>query len=191
MHRRYLRRSFGPRPSQQGGVFAVAVGVLLFPLLTFSALVLDIGRFYVNRTETQNAADACALAAAQQLAGPLNFNSFQRATTAGRLAAQAHVVDFQRTPLHTRNLDVAFGASRATTEWRTWDGVPGPTAAMLHVRCTVRREGINTWLLRLAGKHLFWLSAQGMARVEALTSNNCGLPTGLVGHCAVTASLVQ
>jgi uncharacterized membrane protein len=171
-------------------VFAAVVGILLFPLLTFSALVLDIGRLYVNKTELQNAADACALASAQQLAGSLVSTPFQRATTAGRLAAESHVVDFQRTVVHSRNISIEFGASRATSEWRHWNDFPGPAASMRHVRCTIQREAIESWLLRLAGKRLFWISAQGMARVEGNASNNCGLPTGPANHCAVTASLV-
>ncbi|WP_249931148.1 pilus assembly protein TadG-related protein [Ramlibacter sp. 2FC] len=46
---------------------AIVLGLSIFVLFGFLALVVDLGRTYVVRTELQNAADAAALAGAKQL----------------------------------------------------------------------------------------------------------------------------
>ncbi|MGH8857991.1 MAG: pilus assembly protein TadG-related protein [Polaromonas sp.] len=46
---------------------AIMLGLSIFVLIGFLALVIDLGRTYVVRTELQNAADAAALAGAKQL----------------------------------------------------------------------------------------------------------------------------
>jgi Flp pilus assembly protein TadG len=51
---------------QSGGV-AVIVAIMLFLLFGVGALVLDVGNLYWERRQLQNAADAAALAAAQDL----------------------------------------------------------------------------------------------------------------------------
>lgn len=58
------------RPCQrqhQRGAVAIMFGVSLLVLFGFMALVVDLGRTYVVRTELQNAADAGALAGVKQL----------------------------------------------------------------------------------------------------------------------------
>ncbi|MDI1244348.1 MAG: pilus assembly protein TadG-related protein [Rhodoferax sp.] len=56
------------RPDQgQRGAVAIMFGLSLLVLFGFMALVFDLGRTYVVRTELQNAADAAALAGAKQL----------------------------------------------------------------------------------------------------------------------------
>ena len=51
----------------QRGATAVIVGVSMFALVGFAALVVDLGNLYVARNELQNAADAGALAGAGNL----------------------------------------------------------------------------------------------------------------------------
>ena len=57
--RKYLGR--------QHGVVMIVFGLSLAVLIGFLALVIDLGRTYVVRTELQNAADAAALAGAKEL----------------------------------------------------------------------------------------------------------------------------
>lgn len=57
----------GTRGSRQRGAVAIMFGLTLLLLLGFMALVFDLGRTYVVRTELQNAADAAALAGAKDL----------------------------------------------------------------------------------------------------------------------------
>lgn len=51
----------------QAGAVAIIFGLVIFVLFGFMALVIDLGRTYVVRTELQNAADAAALAGAKEL----------------------------------------------------------------------------------------------------------------------------
>jgi Flp pilus assembly protein TadG len=52
---------------RQSGAVAIMFGIVAFILFGFMAVVIDLGRTYVVRTELQNAADASALAGARQL----------------------------------------------------------------------------------------------------------------------------
>ena len=52
-----------PSRRDQRGAVAIIVGLTIAVLVGFAGLALDGGRLYVNKTELQNAADACALAA--------------------------------------------------------------------------------------------------------------------------------
>lgn len=56
------------RLSDDEGATAVLVAVMLFVLLGFGALVLDVGNLYWERRTLQNGADAAVLAAARDLA---------------------------------------------------------------------------------------------------------------------------
>jgi Flp pilus assembly protein TadG len=47
---------------EQRGAVAIIVGLVLAVLMGFAGLALDVGHLYVEKTELQNAADACALA---------------------------------------------------------------------------------------------------------------------------------
>lgn len=62
----YLKHKPCQRQHQRGAV-AIMLGLSLLVLFGFMALVFDLGRTYVVRTELQNAADAAALAGAKDL----------------------------------------------------------------------------------------------------------------------------
>lgn len=62
----YLKQRPCQRQHQRGAV-AIMLGLSLLVLFGFMALVFDLGRTYVVRTELQNAADAAALAGAKDL----------------------------------------------------------------------------------------------------------------------------
>ena len=53
--------------THERGVTALVVALILFPLICFAALGIDVAHIYVVRNELQNAADAGALAAARFL----------------------------------------------------------------------------------------------------------------------------
>lgn len=55
------------RLRDQSGVTVILVAILLFVLLSFAALAIDLGNLYVVSNELQNAADAGALAGARVL----------------------------------------------------------------------------------------------------------------------------
>ncbi len=50
------------------GATAVLVGILMVPLVGFTAIAVDVGALYVERGQLQNGADAAALAIAQECA---------------------------------------------------------------------------------------------------------------------------
>ena len=69
--------SNGIRRNQRGAV-AIIVGLTLAVLIGFAGLALDLGRLYVNKSELQNAADSCALAAS-----PFGSSAQMRSWTTG------------------------------------------------------------------------------------------------------------
>ncbi|MGH8034638.1 MAG: pilus assembly protein TadG-related protein, partial [Lysobacterales bacterium] len=74
----------GPRGRRQCGAVAIMFGLSLAVLIGFAGLAIDLGRFFVIKTELQNAMDACALAASSQLRpGQNNPNALTRAVAYG------------------------------------------------------------------------------------------------------------
>jgi uncharacterized membrane protein len=51
---------------RQRGVVSIIVALTVAMLIGFVGLALDLGKLYVARSELQNSADACALAAARK-----------------------------------------------------------------------------------------------------------------------------
>lgn len=97
---------------ERGGV-AVLVALALAVLIAFAGIVLDLGRLFVNKTELQNAADACALAAASQLvcdpsAGTCPAAFLHDAEAAGVFVAARNTSDFQDGAVTIAAEDVRF-----------------------------------------------------------------------------------
>ena len=86
---RVINKDLKNAASQHGSI--VIFFVIMLPILLGTmGLALDIGKFYVIKSELQNAADSCALAAAYELDG--TATQFTRANAAGlNLAAKNKV----------------------------------------------------------------------------------------------------
>src|SRR5579875_2224287 len=69
MSTRGMTRSLRVRAGEERGVVLILVAILLTAILASAALAIDLGSFYQAQTRAQSAADAAALAAAQDLAG--------------------------------------------------------------------------------------------------------------------------
>jgi Flp pilus assembly protein TadG len=100
-------------PRRQHGGVAVLVALVLTVLVGFAGIVLDLGRLFVNKTELQNAADACALAAANQLvcdpsAGACPAAFLQDAEAAGMFVAARNTSDFQEGAVTIAADDIRF-----------------------------------------------------------------------------------
>src|SRR5437660_1508861 len=67
-----MKPPFG-KPERRGAV-APLMSILLIPFLAMAAFAVDIGWIVLAQSELQNAADAAALAAAQQLMGQPALN---------------------------------------------------------------------------------------------------------------------
>ena len=111
-------RPGNPRSRQRGGI-AVIAALSGAVLLGFIGIALDVGRLYINKTELQTAADACALAAAAQLTceAPPGVNCpaafLQNAQAAGLFAAGRNRRDFQSDAVALTANDVKFSTSLA------------------------------------------------------------------------------
>lgn len=148
----------------RGGVALAAV--LALPLLAgFAALVVDLGRLMVSRTELQNAMDACALAAAAALNGsddPTIFDMARahalalidpaRSGAEPRPAASVNRVEFQRHTLRADSLRVEFSKALNGQPWVAATGAQtlglSPREARV-ARCSYQHAGVRLWLLPL------------------------------------------
>lgn len=82
------------RLRQRGAIALMTALLLIFVLLPFTGLVLDLGHLYIAKSELQNAADAAALAGAKEL----NHTSdgVTAAVNRARETAAAHNYDLRR-----------------------------------------------------------------------------------------------
>lgn len=81
---------------RQHGAVALVLALSLTVLIGFAGLAIDLGRFFVIKSELQNAMDACVLAAVSQLRpGQGDTAALSRARSYGQLAASRNRVNFQ------------------------------------------------------------------------------------------------
>ena len=106
------------RGQRQRGAVVIMFGLTVVVLIGFIGLAVDLGRFFVVKTELQNAVDACALSAASQLRPGLNTAAdLTRAVAYGRVFttggtggndAIRNKANFQSTTVNLANSDVTF-----------------------------------------------------------------------------------
>src|SRR5512139_115156 len=101
-----MRRQPQQLPKRQRGAVAVVVGITIFVLVGMIGLALDSGQLFVNKTELQNAADACALAAASELDG--TADGFARGDAVGKLVGRENLVGFQKTRVALEDNDITY-----------------------------------------------------------------------------------
>ena len=176
------RRTPSRRPAQQQGVVAIMFALSLLVLMGFAGLALDSARLYVNKAELQNAADACALAAAQEL-NPVLPN-FTRAHDAGVLAATLNFSDFQSQAVPAEKVTVEFAAAANAAVWKL-TGVALPSD--LVARCTVAPAALTLWFMPVLGIDSADVKAVAAASRQLL-ANNCAHGQGA---CGTQASLLQ
>lgn len=151
-----MHRTTQCRKSQSGAV-AIVVGVSIAVLIGFAGLALDLGRLYINKTELQNAADACALAAAPYLdcdpdiAGscPADKSNLEKAKRAGIFAAAQNKRDFQESQVSIVDGDVRFSPTLAPND--SYKAVGEAPADSKYVMCIARSTGIIPWFMGVLG----------------------------------------
>jgi Flp pilus assembly protein TadG len=171
-------------PKKQQGAVAILVALALTAMVGFAGLVLDLGKLYVAKTELQNSADACALAAAQALTGA-SGQQLDIGEAAGMTAGLRHKVLFQSSPVTmAANQTVEFGVT-SSGAFVSKAGLSNSQAlAMRYARCTVQRNQIDTWFIQILdilpgvamGKQQ--VNARAMATLQA-SQVTCGLPVAL------------
>ena len=140
-------------PAREDGVVAIIIALVLAMLLGFGGVVLDLGHLFVNKTELQNAADACALAAAGQLACdpaggagcPASF--LADAEAAGIFVGSRNASNFQKGSVVIAPADVRFHtAIGPIPSFKSRAG--GANANSKFAMCIARSAGIAPWLMQ-------------------------------------------
>lgn len=146
---RLLSRHTCPSLPKERGAVAIIVALAMVVLVGFAGLALDLGKLYVAKSELQNSADACALAAARELTGA-STNQLILAEAAGIAAGMRHDVLFQGEA-------ISFSVDNNVTFSQTLNGVYQPKIAFTaaeallaqFARCTVDRTGIANWFMQV------------------------------------------
>lgn len=172
--------SMHPVRRRQRGAIAIVVGLMLVVLVGFVGLALDGGRLYLTKTELQNAADACALAASYELtdAPSIPPEAFARADAAGRMVAQRDRVNFQQAPIASGDVSIGFSTSLGSGSggWASAGAPPAGNAR--YVRCTISRDGISPWFMQVLGfgdQSVSALATASLARAQTA----CAIPMAL------------
>lgn len=172
------RHVAGPMRSRQRGAVAIVVGLALVVMMGFIGLAIDGGHLYLTKSELQNGADACALAASYELTGApeIPTAAFERAEAAGKAVATLNRVGFQGAAIPPANVTVAFGSS--LTSGSSWAGALSAPANSSYVRCTITRTGILPWFMQVMGFGAQTVNALATATL-APAQTNCAVPMAL------------
>lgn len=182
------RRASRSRPARQRGVVAIVVGLMLAVLVGFIGLAIDGGHLYLTKTELQNAADACALAASYELTGApvIAAAAFDRAEAAGRTVGQLNRFNFQGAAIGAADISVAFGI--ALTAGSPWVAAATAPPNAKYVRCTIDRSaangrGIAPYFMQVLGFGATTVSSLATATL-APAQSNCAVPMALCAQGA-------
>lgn len=154
------------------GAVAIIVAVSLAVLVAFAGLALDLGHLYVNKSELQNAADACALAAANELVcdasggGTCPASYLLNAENAGMFASRQNKKDFQKGTVAIAAADVRFNTALAPNSGylsRAGGASPNSKYAM----CIARATGITPWFMGVLGIGASDVTASAVATLAA------------------------
>ncbi|MDR7151495.1 Flp pilus assembly protein TadG [Hydrogenophaga palleronii] len=180
----------------QRGAVAIMLGLTLAVLIGFAGLALDLGRFFIIKTELQNAMDACALAASSQLRpGQNNPNALSRAIAYGRVFTTGGVsenpldgniaviqnrVNFQGQVVNVQSENITF-AENLAGPYVTQASADANTAAF--VQCSLPLADIPVLFMRVLNPLLSTqtVSARAVATL-APSDSACAIP---VGACKV------
>ena len=175
--------------TRQGGAVAVTVALVIVVLMGFAGLVVDLGRLFVAKAELQNAADACALAAADSLSSKTQAG-LQAGATAGTYVASQHRVVFQGDGVGEGTTDpivVTFGTALDDQygNYKSASDLSGNAASGIsYVKCSVRKSSIINSFMHFFGFQGMTVSAIAKASLTP-SSTACILP---VGFCCADCS---
>lgn len=173
-------------PAREGGAVAILVALIVGVLFAVGGFALDLGRLFVNKTELQNAADACALAAAGQLtcdpAGGTCPESFLTdAEAAGMFVARRNASDFQNNPVAIAAADIRFHTQIGPNE-AFLSRENGALRNSKFARCIARSAPINTWLMQV--HETFAPAVVSASAVATLAPGQTTCNAAPIGICA-------
>ena len=163
---------------------AIIVGLSMAMMLGFVGLAIDGGRLYLTKTELQNGADACALAASYELTGSpaIAAAAFTQAEAAGRTIGQRNRVGFQGTAIAAGEITLSYSSSLAGG----WTAAGGAVADAKYVRCTIEKAGIQPYFMQVLGIGNQTINAFATATLSP-AQNNCAVPMALCTRGAAPA----
>lgn len=170
------------RHAQRGAV-AIITALSLVVLVGFVGLALDLGRLYVNKTELQNAADACALAAAGKLTcdpaavGTCPASILQNAEAAGIFVGGRNSGDFQGNSIAIAATDVRFSTELAPNSNYLPRASANPNSRF--AMCITRATGIAPWFMGVLGIGQQAVSAYAVATLGPGKTFCGALPIGV------------
>lgn len=168
------------------------VGLSLVVLVGMFGLAVDSGQLYVNKAELQSAADACALAASQELtcqsaaaggaAGivtcPASF--LLAAETAGVFAGGKNKARLQSSQVVIQPADVRFSTTLGPNNGYL-SRANGANVNARFAMCIARANGIAPWVMGVVGAGATDVNAVGVATLAPGQSFCSAAPIGLCG----------
>lgn len=160
-------------PGREGGGVAILIALTLAVLIGFAGIVLDLGRLFVNKTELQNAADACALAAAGQLVcdpagGLCEVGFLHDAEAAGIFVAARNTSDFQDAAVTIAPDDVKFHTEVGPIEDFKTRLSAHPNSKF--VMCTARSAAIPPRFMQVLRAYLSVVSEPRVIQASAVAT---------------------
>ncbi len=180
---------------RQRGAVALVFGLTLAVLIGFAGLAIDLGRFFVIKSELQNAVDACALAAASQLRpGQSNPSALVKAVAFGRVFSSGVVADADSQlsggigAIQNRVNFQASVADLAPSQIVFSDAIDGsyqpaeladPNTAAF-ARCSLALDGLPIYFMRVLSPLLGTQTVSAMASATLGASQSaCAIPVGM------------
>lgn len=191
--------------SAQRGAVIIVFAVMLVVLIGFAGLVIDVGRFFVIKSELQNAADACSLAAASQLRPGMNDpDALNRAIAYGRVFTTGGVptdylpaypepavmnrVNFQSAPVNITSAQISFSATLGGV-YST--GGSGFNSAR-YAKCDAELADVPIYFLHVLGLLGFGPFTTQTIRASAVATKGAGtcgsIPAGICQRSADAAT---
>ena len=190
LERAELRSQFHHRPvaRKQRGAYTAAFAVMVIFLLGFVGLALDSGRLFVAKTELQNAADACALAAAGTFSTLVNNDQIALASATGVTMATSHKYQMQGAAIPAGNVTVGYSYNQTGPFDVAGSFTPSTTnTSPPYVKCTVSDPAINPIFVKVW--NLFQANSVGQSSARAVAvatlipgGSACGLPIAICAN---------
>lgn len=172
--------------SKQSGAVAIIIAIAIPILIGIAGLALDLGKLFITKTELQNAVDACALSAANELTGVAT--QLTSAETAGKLIGNLNKAYFQSS---ANNIS-------SVTFSDTLDGAYFPngsaSANTKFVKCTATKSNIANFLIQVLNVMPgVKMSAQQSVAASAVATlapgqTTCAVPIGICSTAVATAT---
>jgi len=162
---------------RQRGALSVIAGFSLVVLVGMLGLVLDLAHLFIAKTELQSAADACALAAAAEIA-TIDADpsvTVARATAAGTAVGAANKIDLQGQAAGIAPLDITFAAAYAGPYTRVL------ASGMKYARCTPQATNLYSvvmWFTNVFGVGNAQVGAEAVAKTSTKV-DTCALPLAM------------